>query len=309
MAHGQFLTPIVKRYLDGLESTGRSDNTIISYGRILGMLAEFIHEVPGLTGASDIRGYMVEDFVNSLNGISDATRNYYVTIIKLFFAYMLRAGFIDRDPSDVLQKTKIVTDDEETIDGLDNAAYTDRELLRLMRECVGRNAVRDRAIIALLSGSGLRASELCDITVGAWRGMQKSHVYVKRKGGAHKWVTIAAFAVSYVNAYLMEREIDPHLGDDAPLFITERGRRMTRQSLYKILADRQRSANVRTGIHIFRHTFLTGAKKASDLKTAQLLANHRSSKTTEGYVHTSADERKQAVEGTSLAAAMRNAMG
>lgn len=55
---------------------------------------------------------------------------------------------------------------------------------QIERSIDGKLAVRDRAIIALLTGSGLRASELCSLTIRQWHGRQNGHVYVKRKGGA-----------------------------------------------------------------------------------------------------------------------------
>jgi site-specific recombinase XerC len=54
-------------------------------------------------------------------------------------------------------------------------------------------AERDRAIVALLSGSGLRASELCSLTINQWFGRQNGHIYVKRKGGAMRWLAVASY--------------------------------------------------------------------------------------------------------------------
>lgn len=295
------LSPFVDRYISSLRATNHSPNTLSAYGAILHTMATMLTMSFPVHDLADIKGYMVETFVQGLSGIGTGTRNYYIGIIREFFDYLEMAGYISRNPSVILQRTRVVVDDAEQVESLDERAYTDRELLAIMRSCTGELAARDRAIVAMLSGSGLRASELCDLTAGAWRNSRGNSIYVRRKGGARKWVTLATYIQSYVEDYLAERGI---VQDGEPLFVTATGLPITRQALYKILAKRQKKAGVRQGVHIFRHTFITGVKRASDLRMAQTLGGHKRASTTRLYVHTDADERRSAVDSTAWASAM-----
>ncbi|HPY43344.1 MAG TPA: tyrosine-type recombinase/integrase [Clostridia bacterium] len=84
-------------------------------------------------------------------------------------------------------------DDDPFESANDSKAYTDKQVIRLMKSISGNLAERDRAIVALLSGSGLRASELCSLTINQWFGRQNGHIYVKRKGGAMRWLAVASY--------------------------------------------------------------------------------------------------------------------
>jgi site-specific recombinase XerD len=298
---GNPLAVYLKSYLENLKASKRSENTIYTYYRILNFLINYIHAAYRVGDAKDIKGFMIEAFMKQVTDISESTRNYYITVINLFFTYLVEADYIDRNPAGVLRKTKVVVDDEEDVEVSDAKIYSNREIMTLMRSCRGNNSTRDRAIIAMLMGTGMRASELCSLDIRDWRSMQNGHIYVKRKGGAYKWIAVATFVNPYIEMYLAER---PGAGKDEPLFVSENGNRLTRQSLYKILKARQDRIGVKPGVHIFRHTFLTGSAKASDLRTAQALANHHDVATTMGYVHSTSDERINVVNSTEWASGM-----
>lgn len=295
------IIPYVTRYLNSVRSAGRSRNTVETYGRILKNTTDIMCEKYDMSTIEDIKGYMVEDAIQSMENISVKTRNYYISAIQLFFKYLQESGYIERDPSSVLKKTKVIVDDSPVEDDMDNRAYTEKNLLSILSVCDGTFKNRDRAIIAMLSGSGLRASELCSLNIGDWKNISDGHIYVRRKGGAYRWVAVAEYVKAYVDKYLDERE---GVSDTSPLFVTSGGKRIVRQELYRILKRRQDAANVKTGVHIFRHTFLTGTSKVSNVKVAQALANHSSSSTTKKYIHSTSDERKQAVNNTSWAEKM-----
>jgi len=261
-------------------------------------MANNIGENHPVSSVEDVKGHMVEGFVHSLNGLADSTVNLYIGIIKLFFNYLEEAGYITHNPSNILRKIKVVVDDDPFESANDEKAYTDLQVLRLMRSINGKLAVRDRAIVALLSGSGLRASELCSLTIRQWHGRQNGHVYVKRKGGAMRWVAVASYVDAYMDEYLETRDTQS-LND--PLIATASGKPMTRQSLYRLLTKRQREAKLPNGVHIFRHTFLTGTSKVSNDKIAQQLANHADPKTTQRYIHTTSEERIAAVNAMAWA--------
>lgn len=295
------LTPYVERYLNSLKHARRSKNTTDTYGGILYSASAIMCKLFSIQSIEDVRGYMVEAVVQSFGEISVQTQNYYISVLKLFFGYLEEAGYINHNPSSVLKKTKVIIDDSPVEEEVDNKAYSEGELLSIVRACKGALGDRDKAIVSLLSGSGLRASELCSLNISSWNNRTNGHIYVKRKGGAYRWVAVAEYVVPYIENYLSTREF---ANANDPLFVTVNGNRLSRQELYRILKRRQTAAQTESGVHIFRHTFLTGTSKTSNIRVAQLLANHRDENTTRGYIHTTSDERKQAVNSTSWATQM-----
>lgn len=294
------IADVVADYLDHVRSTNHSPVTLECYERLLRRMEAHI-ESSGTRHIEEVRGHMVEQFMRGMANLATTSRNYYITVLQLFFGYAVRMGYIERDPSAVLQKARVIVDDDADMEDFDDAAYSDRQIMAIVRKCKGKNAARDRAVVALLSATGLRASELCSLNVGDWRNMRHNHVYVKRKGGAFRWVVVSAYANPFVDAYIAQR---PDAAPEEPLFLNTQGERMSRQSLYKMLAKWQRKASVARGVHIFRHTYLTAVRRAAGMRTAQAVANHRSPSTTQGYIHSRFEERQAAANGVSWASAM-----
>ena len=297
-------TPIGKYvyiFLRHVKGLGQSDVTIYTYEGVLNYMAVKLNGITEVNDIVDVKGYMLENLLHEKGNISPKTMNYHITVIRLFFSYLQKAGYMEKNPSDVLRRIKVVKNDDELEQTLDLKAYTDKQIVQIMKAIEGEFAKRDMAILAMLTGTGLRASELCSLTVEAWVDRQNGHIYVLRKGGAYKWVAVASYVSRYIDTYLKER-VGFHNID--PLFVTKTGKSITRQELYRIIKKHQSRVSLQSGIHIFRHTFLTGTSKVSNDKIAQSLANHTTLVTTQKYIHSTNDERLAAVNGTSWAERM-----
>lgn len=298
----QYVNEFVGYYL----SLGKSEVTLAGYKRVLDKMADFIAHNYEIQKASDVKGYMLVAHQTAMGDIKPQSKNYYIVVFKQFFRYLQQAGHIEQDPSNVLKNAKVIHDDPESERDVDDGAYAPRQLLALMKSIDGKYEARNRAIVALLSGSGLRASELCSMNVGTWRNQQNGHIRIKRKGGAWRWVAVAKYVSPYMERHILTLEDQT---DDAPLFVTSRKQRMGRVTLYKMLREYQNRAKVPVGVHIFRHTFLTGTSKASNIGVAKVLADHADIKTTRGYINSTTEERMDAVNGTSWAEEMGGMAG
>ena len=182
--------------------------------------------------------------------------------------------------------------------GDDCKQYTQTEIEALLSSMekgdLTRNALRDTAMVALALGSGLRAFELCSLNVSHLSGIQSGAVAVERKGGGWSEVSVADFVYPHVARYLLTRR---GAQPNEPLFLSQKGNRMTPNSLWKTLAYKEKQLGLKTGVHIFRHTFLSdiehdpkgGAAMARDL------AGHKSIQITNTYLHTTPQERQEAV--------------
>jgi integrase/recombinase XerC len=151
--------------------------------------------------------------------------------------------------------------------------------------------LRDRAILELLYGTGIRLSELVSLDVGdvdAVGGI----VRVTGKGRKQRIVPLGRAASSAVSGYLRAGGRE---GNDGPLFMNGRGSRLSGRSVQRIVAKRlaQVSEARRLSPHVLRHTFATHMLNAgADLRAVQELLGHASLSTTQIYTHVTTDRLK-----------------
>ena len=290
-------------YLRNVEARGSRETTVNTYRFVLEATFKMLKNLyPETDLINDVTPQMMNELYNSdaFSSMSKVQKNYYVAAIQRFFKEAVHMELISGNPAKSLTTVKVQRSDPEDLDEMQRKYYTPEEVKRILAVCNKRNSERQRAIISLMVGAGLRTSEVRWMKVGAWRNMTKNHIYIERKGGSMKWVPIPDSVVRMVQPYVDLRNID-ELSDDETLFVSGKGKPMAHANIYEEISARQRLANVAVGLHIFRHTFLTAANNASSLEMAQQLASHSSSKTTQIYVHTTADERLDVVNNTSIA--------
>ncbi|MDR1944242.1 MAG: tyrosine-type recombinase/integrase [Synergistaceae bacterium] len=158
---------------------------------------------------------------------------------------------------------------------------------------------RDRTMIEMAYDCGLRASELCSLKLS---DMDETGgvIYVKGKGDKERIVPYVGALRGVVKRYIEEsRPVLSRHGDGSArdlLFLSARGRAMSRKELWKIVQRRGRSAGIssksRLHPHVLRHSFATHLqRRGMDLRTLQELLGHASIATTEKYVHLDTDLR------------------
>ena len=250
--------------------------------------------IDGLTGAA------VQRWFNSAKkNLKPSTMNNYVVTLNPFFRWAHKIYPDIPDVSNVLGTVRLpsydqIPDDEKPKDKY----YSDDDIARLLEVPKHDSDLkkRDRAIIAMFIGTGLRASELCQLTVGSVRSYKHGYVRVRRKGGAIKDVDVAEFAYGYIETYLRTRK---GLKDTDPLFVTTHGEPCNQNQLYKSMRHRQNQAGVSEdkarGNHTFRHTFVSAVEKIGGGAVARDLANHKSLAITNRYDHSTAEQRHDAV--------------
>ena len=149
---------------------------------------------------------------------------------------------------------------------------------------------RNRAMLELLYGSGLRVSELC--TLERRRvSFDDAFLTVTGKGSKERMVPMSADAVEQTLLYLAEREergdpIKP--GEEDYLFLNRRGAHLTRQMIFTIVRNTAEAAGVRKTIspHTLRHSFATHLLEGgANLRAIQEMLGHESIATTEIYLH------------------------
>lgn len=251
---------------------------------------------------SGLNGEILQRWMNLMKRDHKETSiNNYVVLLNPFlrWAHTMTSGddnipYIKHDLSGVLHTLRLPDPEKIPEEERPKTKYYTKEEIAELMKCKGsHNKVRDRAAIALLLSSGLRVSELCSLTIGSIIDHPRGSVYVKRKGGAWKETEVGEFAYPYLEAYLKTRkDIEDH---DRPLFVTQDGLPCNRVQMYKSMRHLQDKEDVATGVHAFRHTFVSEVEKIGGGAVARDLANHKSVTITNRYEHTTRDQRKTAV--------------
>jgi len=160
--------------------------------------------------------------------------------------------------------------------------------------------LRDRTLLEVLYASGLRVSELADLTLDQilW---DESCLRVRGKGRKDRLIPLGEVALAWLKAYLMKGR--PFLGGRPPLppqvFLTRRGASFTRQGLWKIIKSLGNPLGLahRLSPHTLRHAFATHLLEGgADLRALQLMLGHASISTTEIYTHVCRQRAREVVD-------------
>jgi len=202
--------------------------------------------------------------------------------IKAFFRFLVRRGILEDSPADSLSTPRCeqylpkVLSAEQVGTLLDESPPRKQRLL----------AIRDLAIFELIYSCGLRVGELTRLNVASV-DCDDRQVRVFGKGRKERVVPIGRQACAAIQKYLSERDIT---GLEAPLFMNQRGGRLSVRSVQRNLKQRLLQFNLPTDVtpHALRHSFATHLLDAgADLRVIQELLGHASLSTTQRYTKVS----------------------
>jgi len=272
-----------KNFIDYLRlERGMAENTLLAYTRDVGHLFSFLEEI-----SKSIKDITEEDlrlFMGELAdmGIQARSRARICAGMKSFFRYLLITDYLTKDPSELLESPNIgrhlpdVLDIEE-IDAMVAAIdYTKNE------------ATRNRAIIEMLYGSGLRVSELTELQLNNVYP-QEQYVLINGKGSKQRLVPLSPVAVEALSEYFKIRssQIVKH-GEEKYVFLNRRGAHLTRIMVFYIVKGLAQAAGITKNVspHTLRHSFATHLLEGgADLRAIQEMLGHELLSTTEIYVH------------------------
>lgn len=301
---------MLEEYRWHLTASGAAPNTVRTYMATAERLQAYLLCNAGIDisiedGLSLVNAGHLRTYYDSLIAEEKkrSTRNLFSSGIRSYFDYHRGQGRITECPSVVLPHARAkygeadLRPDEEQFYTMSEV----REILLYFKQHMPKKAKkRDLALFTLLCASAMRINEACSLDIRDMETIRKGSVYVIGKGGNAELVSIADYAVPYLEAYLETR---PDASPSDPLFLSQKNRRLTTNAAWKAFARFQVPMGMSTGTHICRHTALTHIAHKAGIVTARDAGRHKQTSTTNRYVHRLDDVVKEATNTTPIAEA------
>jgi integrase/recombinase XerC len=269
---------------------GASPHTLSAYGRDLASFAAFARErqSPALGDVRSVDVYLLRGWLGLLarkNAPASVARK--VATARSWMRWLRRRGHISMSPADELSSPK-VRRGLPTLLSVDAACeVVESPALESLR------GARDRAILEVLYGSGLRVSELCGLDVDAL-DLASGSARVRGKGDKERNVPLGGKCVAAIRQWLEERPrmVHPKTGkqDSKAVFLAIRGARIGPRAVRSIVHAYGASGAGRADLHphALRHTCATHMLDGgADLRAIQEILGHASLSTTQRYTHVS----------------------
>lgn len=237
--------------------------------------------------------FIVRTYIFQLSdkGLSRKTIARKLAAIRAFFKYLCRDGLVNQTPMHKINTPKIgqalprflyLEHMEKLLQVLDDASEIDQ---------------RDKAVVELLYGSGLRVSELVGINIEDL-DLESAYVRIRGKGGKERIVPLTEPAVATIRNYLEKRRQIERTG---ALIHNYQGTRITARSVRRILDKLEKKANLNQHIHphMLRHTFATHLLDGgADLRSVQELLGHKKLSSTQIYTHLTREKLREIYMGS-----------
>jgi len=302
MAEQSGVTKAVRTYLDHLSvERGLAANTLLSYRRDLRRYQEYLASC-SITELADITEAVVSAFLVRLRegdgehqplGATSAART--VVAVRGFHKFAVRDGLATTDPAAAvkpptptkrLPKALPLSEVEAILEAAGAAGTT--------------LALRDRALVEVLYGTGARISEAVGLDVDDL-DVEDGTVLLRGKGSKERVVPVGSFAREAVDAYLVRGRpelavVSTSATNGGALFLNARGGRLSRQSAWAVLVKAAERAGVTRDVspHTLRHSFATHLLDGgADVRVVQELLGHASVTTTQVYTLVTVDNLRE----------------
>ncbi|CAK7015266.1 MAG: Tyrosine recombinase XerD [Paraeggerthella hongkongensis] len=276
---------LVREYLAHLRiERGSSPLTVSAYASDLRDFAAFL-DARGVKSVGDVQRETIVAYEADLFGraYAAATVDRHVSVLKGFYRFLVREGHVRRNPTDTLQLPKA----PDRLPDVLSAAQVES----MLSDPPERASIplRNRAILEVLYGCGLRVSECVGLDLGD-AVLEEGYLRILGKGGKERVSPISGAALRSLADYLDEGRpglAKPDAKPTSAVFLNARGGRLTRQSVHAIVAEAGRSVGV-TNLHphTLRHSFATHMLEGgADLRVIQEILGHSDISTTQIYTH------------------------
>jgi len=283
---------ILPRYLNHLLiERGVAQNTLEAYGRDLRRYFQFLQQ-KNITKLQEVQPEVIIEYLVKIKGegLSANSMNRALAALRGLYKYLIQEKVIGESPLVNIELAKVWMRLPDTI------SKEEMNVILIQPGNSTAAALRDTSMLELLYATGIRVSELINLTMNSvnW---QVGFLVVMGKGSKERIVPIGKTAYDCTRHYvdkarpkLMQKKITD------VLFLNRFGTKFTRQGLWKIVIRYAKKAGLQKKVHphTFRHSFASHLLEGgADLRTVQVMLGHSDISTTQIYTHITRDRLKE----------------
>ena len=253
-----------------------SQNTVASY---CSDVERFMDSYQGRIENADSED--IEQYIGSRKDLTARSQARVISSLRSFYDWLVQEGMITDNPCDNVDAPKIGRNIPDVL--------SEEEVSRLM-DVVDTSTwfgLRDRAILEVMYGCGLRVSEAVNLKISGLF-LDEGFIRIIGKGNKERLIPIGDMAIEALLMYLEARILPADRASEDIVFLNRYGRPLSRISMFKIIRSLAQLAGIRRDIspHIFRHSFATHLiEHGADLRVVQEMLGHEDISTTEIYTH------------------------
>ncbi len=262
-----------------------SPHTVEGYLRDVEKLFVFLKERHATLKLNFISQEEISDFLQNIYqlGISPNTQSRILSGIKSFFQFLIETGLITDNPTSLISTPKIPRKLPEVL------SYEEISTMLESIDVSRPDGARNKAMIEVLYSSGIRVSELINLTLSNLH-FDIGFIKVKGKGKKERFVPIGKDAIRLTQIYIdqIRSKVTRQKGYENFVFLNKRGKNLSRVMVFMFIKEIAQKAGISKKVspHTFRHSFATHlVEGGADLRAVQEMLGHESITTTEIYTH------------------------
>ena len=272
-----------------------SGNSVNAYLNDVDKLRQYFESVNKEPKLADIKVADIKLFISWLNelGMLATTQARVISGLKAFFSYLIQEEIIETDPMALIEAPKLSRKLPDTLN-----IHEINKLIDAI-DASKPEGMRNKAIIEVLYGCGLRVSELTDLKISNLYP-QVEFIKVTGKGNKERLVPIGSVALKLIDIYLKQVRVHQTIkkGNDDFVFLNRFGAKLSRVTIFTLIKSLADAIGLKKTIspHTLRHSFATHLiEGGADLRAVQEMLGHSSITTTEIYTHIDRDYLKEVI--------------
>lgn len=260
-----------------------------AYQRDVGKLVKYLENEKLQLNVEDLKHEHLEGFIKALNevGLDAHSQARIISGLRAFYKYLLLEDVVSENPTELLSSPKLSRKLPDTLSvGEINALLDSIDLST-------PEGMRNRTMLEVLYGCGLRVSELTNLKISNLF-LDVEFIKVTGKGDKERLVPVGSQAIKYINLYKndVRNHVPVQKGEEDLLFLNRRGKRLSRMYVFLVIKECAQKIGLKKTIspHTLRHSFATHLiEGGADLRAVQEMLGHASITTTEIYTHLDRD--------------------
>lgn len=272
-----------------------SGNSVEAYLSDIEKLVQYFQSIDFTPNLNEITTADLKAFISWLNelGMLASTQARVISGLKAFFTYLLLEDIVENNPMALIDAPKLSRKLPDTLN-----IYEINQLIDAI-DASKPEGMRNKAILEVLYGCGLRVTELTELRISSLFP-QIEFIKVIGKGNKERLVPIGGVALKLLDLYMTQVRVHMNIkkGNEDFIFLNRFGAKLSRISIFNLI----KSLAIATGIkktispHTLRHSFATHLiEGGADLRAVQEMLGHSSITTTEIYTHIDRDYLREVI--------------